>query len=59
MEILRKIAFYVLVVALPLEAVFAIFCMFKKDVLAEILRLVRIIITVWILAGLYFGSMIF
>lgn len=58
MEILRKIAFYALVILLPLELICVIISIIKKEKLDELLRLTRLLFTVWILAGLYFGSMI-
>ena len=46
MEILRKVVFYTVAVLVPIELVCAIICMFTGKKIAEILRLVRFIITV-------------
>lgn len=46
MEILRKILFYIFAVLLPIELICAIICMVTGKKIAEILRLVRVIITV-------------
>jgi hypothetical protein len=46
MEILRKIAFYALVILLPLELICVIISIIKKEKLDELLRLTRLLFTV-------------
>lgn len=46
MEILRKFVFYTLAVLVPIELVCAILCMFSGKKTEELLRLVRVIVTV-------------